>query len=320
VDRPALASPDLVIGAQPPTQPHRCVVVECPIRFVDVPYTEVVRKVGVNDIRLATKQPFLHLVHRLLGVTARTVGILFRCKISLKDQLKHPHRCCHADPIPHGRNAQQPELAVGLRDVHSSDRIRSESLLPVRKRQFAKPPLNAIRFDIREVLTIDPRCALVGTALSIGMRQGCPRGRSCRIARKSDTLLLPSLSRITPSAVSEHSSELIGCPISWSLAICRVCLKLRFLPSPGVTQLQRHYRPPPPQGTRPVPRGCPVGHPRPRREASRVAYAFLVYMLPPLSRCTGWAHFLLISPIRISLPRKGHRIGLHITLFEAARR
>jgi hypothetical protein len=29
---PALASPDLVLGTQPPTQPHSCVVVERPIR------------------------------------------------------------------------------------------------------------------------------------------------------------------------------------------------------------------------------------------------------------------------------------------------
>jgi hypothetical protein len=31
--------------------------------------------------------------------------------------------------------------------------------------------LRAIRLDVREVLTVNPRCALVGAALSIGMRQ-----------------------------------------------------------------------------------------------------------------------------------------------------
>src|SRR6201982_4125097 len=40
-------------------------------------------------------------------------------------------------------------------------------------------------------------------------------------------------------------------------------------------------------------------------------------MLPPLPRCSGWAYSSLISPSRVSLPRKGHRIGLHIVLFEA---
>src|SRR5580700_3059310 len=40
---PALALPDLVLEAQPPAQPHRCVVIERPICFADGAYLEVVR-------------------------------------------------------------------------------------------------------------------------------------------------------------------------------------------------------------------------------------------------------------------------------------
>src|SRR5580700_2530100 len=40
-------------------------------------------------------------------------------------------------------------------------------------------------------------------------------------------------------------------------------------------------------------------------------------MLPPLPRCSGWAYSSLLSPSRVSLPRKGRRVGLHIVLFEA---
>src|SRR5256714_6173702 len=40
-------------------------------------------------------------------------------------------------------------------------------------------------------------------------------------------------------------------------------------------------------------------------------------MLPPLPRCSDWAYSSLIAPNRVSLPRKGHRVGLHIVLFEA---
>ncbi len=40
-------------------------------------------------------------------------------------------------------------------------------------------------------------------------------------------------------------------------------------------------------------RGLPVGHCRPRFGASRVAYAFLVYMLSPLPGRSGWAYFSL---------------------------
>jgi len=41
----------------------------------------------------------------------------------------------------------------------------------------------------------------------------------------------------------EHSSELIGCPISRSLTTSCVRLELRSLPSTGVTRLQRYYEP-----------------------------------------------------------------------------
>src|SRR5208282_3630085 len=55
----------------------------------------------------------------------------------------------------------------------------------------------------------------------------------------------------------------------------------------------------------------------PRSGASRVACAFLVYVLPPVPRCSDWASSSLISPSRISLPRNCSRVGLHIDLFEA---
>src|SRR4029077_4157008 len=53
----------------------------------------------------------------------------------------------------------------------------------------------------------------------------------------------PSLSRVTPSAVSERFSELLGGPISRSLTTSCVCLELRPLPSPGITRLPRYYEP-----------------------------------------------------------------------------
>jgi hypothetical protein len=45
------------------------------------------------------------------------------------------------------------------------------SLLPERKRQFGQPPLDPIRLDARKVLAVNARCALVGTALGVGMSQ-----------------------------------------------------------------------------------------------------------------------------------------------------
>src|SRR6202795_2397446 len=133
--------------------------------------SEVVREVGVNDFRMAMVQQRSHLDHRLLGVSPAAVGVLLWWKVGFEDRFQHQHRCCHADPIPQGRDAQGPELAVGLRYEHSSDGSRSVSLLPDSKRQFAEPPLYAIRLNVRKVLTIYPRCALVGAALSKRMSQ-----------------------------------------------------------------------------------------------------------------------------------------------------
>ena len=40
---------------------------------------EVVREVGVNDFRMATKQQFFHFDHRLLGVSPwAPIGVEFR--------------------------------------------------------------------------------------------------------------------------------------------------------------------------------------------------------------------------------------------------
>ncbi len=71
----------------------------------------------------------------------------------------------------------------------------------------------------------------------------CPRGWSCRTGHRTDSRLLPSLSRATPSAVSEHSSELIGCPISGSLTTYCVRLELRSRPSTGITRLHQYNEP-----------------------------------------------------------------------------
>src|ERR1700682_3958317 len=40
-------------------------------------------------------------------------------------------------------------------------------------------------------------------------------------------------------------------------------------------------------------------------------------MPSPLPRRSGWTYSSLVSPCRISLPRKGCRVGLRVVLFEA---
>src|SRR6266478_1514022 len=145
-----------------------------------------------------------------------------------------------------------------------------------------------------------------------------PHGQSCRTARRSDSRLLPSLSRATPSAVSEHFSELIGCPIPRSLTTCCVRLELRSLPSPGVTQFQRYCGP----LRLPTAPGLSLAGVR----LIIPDHALGSPVLRTLSLCTCCRHYpgaapgrtyFALSPSRISLPRKGHRVGLRIVLFEA---
>ena len=132
---------------------------------------EVVRQVGINDFPVTKEQRLFHLDHRLLGIAAPPVGVLFRWKVGLEDRIEHQHCCCHAHPIAQGGNSQRPEFAVVLADEHSSYRVRLVVFLRERKRQFPKPRLHAIRLDIRKVLSIPTRCATVGAALGPGVSQ-----------------------------------------------------------------------------------------------------------------------------------------------------
>jgi hypothetical protein len=129
---------------------------------------------------------------------------------------------------------------------------------------------------------------------------------------------MTSLLRITPSAVSEHISELIGCPISTSFATSCVYLEPRLLPSTGITQLRQYYE--------------PLRHPI-SPEPSLTSFQLVIPdhamglpVLRAFSLCTCCHHYpgtatggtaLLIHFSRISLPRKGYRVGLCIVLFEA---
>ena len=111
---------------------------------------------------------------------------------------------------------------------------------------------------------------------------------------------------------------MIGCPISRSFTTCCVCLELRSLPSTGITRLQRYYK--------------PLRHPKapglslPGVRLVIADHASGLPVLRTLSLCTCCRHYpgaaagrtlRSASPSRISLPRKGHRVGLRIGIFEA---
>src|SRR3954452_3909787 len=141
---------------------------------------------------------------------------------------------------------------------------------------------------------------------------------TCRTERKSDSRPPSSLSRVTPSAVSEHFSELLGHPISRSLTASCVRLELRPLPSPGITRLQRYYG--------------PLRHPSaPSLSLAGVRliipdHALGLPVLRALSLCTCCRHYPGAAagrtprssrPAVSAFPGRGRLVGLHIDLFEA---
>jgi len=116
-------------------------------------------------------------------------------------------------------------------------------------------------------------------------------GKSCRTGHRNESQVQPSLLRVMPFAVSEHSSELIGCPISWSFSTSCIDLELRSLSSSGITRLLQYYEPlRHPKAPERSLKGVRLAIPRPRKGASRVACASLVYMLSLLPRRSDWGH------------------------------
>src|ERR1700739_2102187 len=142
--------------------------------------------------------------------------------------------------------------------------------------------------------------------------------RTCRFPASGSRTRHHAFSRVTPSAVSERFSELLGCPISGSLSTSCVGLELRPLPSPSITRLQRYY--------------WPLRHPSaPGLSLTGVRliipdHALGLPVLRALSLCTCCRQYPGAAagrnprsspPAGISLPRFGGRVGLHIDLFEA---
>ena len=66
---PAPASPDLVLNAQPPAQPHSGVAVDRPVRFGDGAYIEVVRPSAQRAVQLV--QALWYLAMSPFGLSAR---------------------------------------------------------------------------------------------------------------------------------------------------------------------------------------------------------------------------------------------------------
>jgi hypothetical protein len=110
--------------------------------------SEVVRKVGINDFRVASVQQPFDLDHRVLVISPGTVPVLFGWKVGFEDRLQHQHCCCHADPIPHRRDAQSRAIAMGRRvALWAFAKTSTISALPIaRWRTLPKKMVTTRRF------------------------------------------------------------------------------------------------------------------------------------------------------------------------------
>ena len=235
--RPAPASPDLVLVAQPPAQPRSGVVVEHTVGPVGRPYPRVVCPAAQARFNCCTNSVVLAPVHPTTAA---------------------PRTPRYPRTLVHPRPARPDWSGTGHRQ-----------------------------------------------------REEYPRGRACRTGHRSDSWAQPSLSRVMPSAVSEPFSELIGCPISWSLTTS-CCLELGPLALPGFLSLPS----PPPQGARPPSRasGWPsLTTPRGFPCCLRFPGVHAVATTPAQRLGACFAHF----PSPISLPRSRSQVGLRIVLVEA---
>ena len=105
------------------------------------------------------------------------------------------------------------------------------------------------------------------------------------------------------------------------LSTCCVCLELRPLPSTGVTQLRQYYGPirhPKMPGLSVT--GVQLVVPDPHQGASRVARAFLVYMLPPVPRCSDCVRICSVHTVVSVFPESRFRSSCTLTFSRIAQR
>jgi hypothetical protein len=126
---------------------------------------------------------------RIQRILAGAVRILLRLQVGFEDGFKYQHRRRLNNPIAYRRDPQRSHfLAVRLRNVDPSDRLRSVRLVPELLRQFPEPwvpvgvdirgfatigfpILASIRLDVVERLAVSSSCAAIGFASGIGEAQ-----------------------------------------------------------------------------------------------------------------------------------------------------
>jgi hypothetical protein len=132
---------------------------------------EVTGKVTLYNLRVTSVDQAVHRAHSRMGTEVCTVSMLLIRHVGLENRCKHRHRCRHYRSVGKARNAQRAHLAPGLRYPHPPYCFRSIRLPEEFVRQFAQPSLLPVRLDVREVLPVYPRCAMIGFTAPVGVLQ-----------------------------------------------------------------------------------------------------------------------------------------------------
>src|SRR6516164_9267669 len=118
---PALASPDLVLDAQPPAQPHSGVVVDRPVRFGDGTYFEVVRP---------SAQRAVQLLHHLCGLlpsprsSSQRVNVVHRVLNAFLRRPGEVPQMAARSEMPRPRSTSRPAVWRALEDHYGTMRGR----------------------------------------------------------------------------------------------------------------------------------------------------------------------------------------------------
>ena len=142
------------------------------------------------------------------------------------------------------RSTQNLQLSTSRRPITPSSHPKRPSAMKMRSVAKGRVEMwrGGCRLNISVAASFDWRC-LSGSTMAPFPHPAHRTGQADFPHPALGQDFTPLLSRATPSAVSEHSSELIGCPISMSFTTYCVCLELRSLPSTGITRPHWYYEP-----------------------------------------------------------------------------
>ena len=153
---------------------------------------EVVRQIRVDHLLVARVQQPMNALHGIQRATARSIGILFRTQVRFENRRQHQRRRRLRYPIPDTRDTQRSVLTgLLLRNQDPPDRLRPVGLLLQVPRQFPKPPVHPIRFDVRYRLAVHPGGAAVTAHLLPGGGQhiGAPHLVAQRVESEAGSFL-----------------------------------------------------------------------------------------------------------------------------------